>query len=243
MREETRPSGPAMMAGGGEDEWADGSEVNAENWRGHEDEINRMFSLYHKTINPMVSIYNSLENKFPDAVLNELRAAFSHMTQSLLEEDPGEVGRHLDKAERHMKRAAIDGFKYAARAYARLYDDIKAQYQGVDLSFVRDGRFLPEVTRLRAEASRLLHEAKLVEADVHADEKMFEAYGAMYAVYAELYDYLLDNLDAIETISMRAAGSEESRRKEHNTDRIIAVLSLVIGTAVGIAGIIIGAMI
>lgn len=242
MSETMGPSGQAAMMEEAAEAAFQGASVNAENWRGHEDEINRMFSLYHQVVNPLVSVFNSLENSFPDGVLNELRAAFSHMTQSLLEEDPGEVGRHLNKAERHMKRAAVDGFKFAARAYARLYDDVKEAYQGVDLSCVDNGRFLPALTRLNAAARQLMHKARLVEADVHTDDEMYEAYEAMHNGYAELYEYLSDHLDVIEEFSLRAAQEDEARRREHRTDRIIALLGIVIGAVIGIAGIIIGRM-
>ena len=110
--------------------------VNAENWRGHEEQLNQMFSLYHETVNPLISVYNALEGKFPVGVMNELRAAFSHMTQSLLEEDSGEVGRHLDRARRHVKRSAVDAYKYAAQAYSRVYGDFRESYRNVDLSSV-----------------------------------------------------------------------------------------------------------
>lgn len=38
----------------------DARTVNAENWKGHENQINRIFSLYRDKVNPLISVYNSL---------------------------------------------------------------------------------------------------------------------------------------------------------------------------------------
>lgn len=96
--------------------------IDANNWKGHEAEINQLFSLYKEKVNPLISVYNALENSFPVGVINELRDVFSHLTQSLLVSEDGEIRRHLDKAQRHLKRAVVDAFKYASMAYSKVYD-------------------------------------------------------------------------------------------------------------------------
>ncbi|WP_300639379.1 hypothetical protein [uncultured Oscillibacter sp.] len=214
--------------------------VNAENWRGHEEQLNQMFSLYHETVNPLISVYNALEGKFPVGVMNELRAAFSHMTQSLLEEDSGEVGRHLDRARRHVKRSAVDAYKYAAQAYSRVYGDFRESYRNVDLSSVDNFQFLPRLTRLKTRAGQLIHEAKMVESGVHTDDEMYDAYEAAFNGYAELYECIVGALDAVETVSLKAAEDEAAREKNRRTDRLIGIAGFLVGVAgvaVGIVGL------
>ena len=210
--------------------------VNARNWYGHEEQINRIFSLYRDKINPLISAYNVLENSFPIGVINELRDVFSHLTQSLLADNEETIDRHLDKAERHLKRSSVDAFKYASMAYSRVYDEFRETYRNVDLSHVDNGEFLPRLTKLNASAEQLMYKAKMIESDIHSDEDMYIAYEAAFNCYAELYECIMDALNATEKIRLRAEENQAVRKKEHRTDRLIGIL----GILVGIAGIVIG---
>lgn len=214
----------------------DDRSVDVNNWEGHEEQINYLFSLYKDKVNPLISVYNALENRFPLGVINELRDIFSHLTQSLLVEDDAEVDRHLDKALRHFKRAIVDAFKYASMAYSKVYDDFKESYKYVDLSYVDNGQLLPKLTKLNAEAENLMHEAKMIESNIHDDEEMYTAYEAAFNRYAELYKCIMDSLGAVETIKLKTIEDEEAQKKEHHVDRMIGI----IGVIVGIAGIVIG---
>lgn len=206
--------------------------LNPENWKGHEDQINQVFSLYRNKVNPLVAVYNSVTGEFPIGVMNELRDIFSHLVQSL--EDPAKTGIQLDRAQSHCKRAAIDGFKYAAMAYSQVYEDFKAAYQHVDLSYVNDGRLLPELTKLSAEAGQLMTDARLIEARVHDEDEMYEAYEAAFNRYFDLYECIMDAMDAVETLSMRAEEDEKVRKKERRTDRIIGIVGVIFGI-IGVA--------
>ena len=110
---------------------SDKRSINAKNWNGHEEQINRIFSLYRDKVNPLISVYNSLEDRFPIGVMNELRDVFSHLTQSLLADKEEIINRHFDKAERHLKRAVVDAFKYASMAYSKVYDEFKETYRAL----------------------------------------------------------------------------------------------------------------
>ena len=210
--------------------------VNANNWKGREEQITQLFSLYREKVNPLISVYNSLENSFPIGVMNELRDVFSHLTQSLMAKDCAEIDRHLDKALRHLKRAVVDSFKYASMAYSKVYDDFKESYKYVDLGYVDNGQLLPKLTKLNAEAERCMHEAKMIESDIHNDEEMYAAYESSFNYYAELYECIMNALDSAEAIKLKASVDEESRKKEHRTDRIIGI----IGVIVGVVGIVVG---
>lgn len=210
--------------------------INASNWRGHEEQINQLFSLYKEKVNPLISVYNSLENSFPVGVMNELRDVFSHLTQSLLTNDSAEIDRHLDKANRHLKRAVVDSFKYASMAYSKVYDDFKESYKYVDLGYVDNGQLLPKLTKLNAEAGLLMHSAKMVESNIHDDEEMYAAYESAFNCYAELYKCIMNALESAEAIKLKVNEDEVSRKKEHRTDRIIGIA----GVIIGVVGIVIG---
>jgi len=210
--------------------------VDANNWKGHEEQINQLFSLYKEKVNPLISVYNALENSFPIGVINELRDVFSHLTQSFLARDDEEIRRHSDKADRHLKRAVVDAFKYTSMAYSKVYDDLKETYKHVDLSNVDNGQLLPKLTKLNAEAEQLMHNAKMIESNIHDDETMYAAYEASFNRYAELYTCIMSALDATEVAKLKALENEEERKKEHHIDRTIGIF----GVVVGIVGIIIG---
>lgn len=214
--------------------------VNAENWRGHEEQLNQIFSLYTDKINAMVAVYNSVTGEFPIGVLNELRDIFSHMAQSLLADDPETISRQLGRAQSHCKRAAVDSFKYAATAYSRIYDDFKKTYQHVDLSYIDNGQFLPKLTKLHAEAGQLMTKARLIEADVHTDDQMYEAYEDAFNCYLALYECIMDAIAPAETFRLKAEEDQKDREEKERKATAINKASLafgVIGVIVGIIGI------
>lgn len=213
--------------------------VDAGNWKGHEEQINHLFTLYKEKVNPLISVYNALENSFPIGVINELRDIFSHLTQSLQVADSTEVDHHLSKAHRHLKRAVVDAFKYASMAYSKVYDDFKESYKHVDLGYVDNGQLLPKLAKLNSEAEMLMHKAKMIESGIHDDDEMYAAYEACFNRYAELYVCIIDSLESAEKLKLKAYEDEIATKKQHRADRIIGVAGLI----VGIAGIIIGILV
>ena len=121
-------------------------------------------------------------------------------------------------------------------AYSKIYDDFRETYRHVDLSYVDNGQLLPKLTRLYAQAGELMTEARLVEAGVHTDDQMYDAYEKAFNCYAELYQCVMGAMDAAETVRLRAEEDKEAREKEHRTDRNIGIAGII----VGIAGIVIG---
>lgn len=212
----------------------DPRKIDAFRWHGKEDKLNELFSVYREQVNPLIAVYNVLENSFPVGVINELRDIFSHLTISLLEDNPQSVERQLDKALRHLKRAVVDAFKYAAMAYSKVYDDFRQSYAHVDLSYVDNGKFLPKITDLNMKAEKLMLEAKLIESDVHTDEEMYTAYELAFNKYAELYELILTKTSDVEALKMRAETDQARLHKEKQIDRRWAIG----GFAVGVIGII-----
>lgn len=187
----------------------------------------------------MISVYNALENDFPVGVMNELRDVFSHMTQSLMAEENTEIERHLDKAYRHIKRSVVDAFKYACMAYSKVYDGFITSYKDVDLSYIDNGQFLPQLVSLNIKAENLLSEAKIIEADIHNDDDMYSAYEAAFNCYAELYNRIMDSLDAVIKLQLRTNEDKKAKEKQHHIDRIIGI----VGAIFGVLGVIVAIVI
>lgn len=214
----------------------DAREINVQCWKGHEDQIANIFSMYREQVNPLISVYNTITNEFPVGVMNELRDVFSHLTQSLLATDGVTVCQHLNDAKRHLKRAVVDGYKYASMAYLDFYLDFRAAYKNVDLSFVDNCKFLPRLARLTAEANEAMHQARMIESDIHDDEAMYAAYEKAFNCYASLYSCVLKGIDSAEPIRLKSNEDAKAKKREHHIDRILAVAGVLFGLVSLIVG-------
>jgi hypothetical protein len=212
------------------------SYIDASRWHGHENCLNQMFTLYREKVNSLICVYNSLTGTFPIGVMNELRDVMTHMTQSLLYQEEEKVVQHLYKAQRHLKRAVVDAFKYVSMAYSDEYDAFLETYKNVDLSYIDNGELLPKLTRLNSEAEQLMIEAKMIESDIHEDDQMYAAYERCFNRYSELYDCMINAIEDADRLKLRAAEEAKLKEKEHRTDRTIGI----IGVAVGVIGVVIG---
>lgn len=220
----------------GSDDNGGGNKIDANKWKGHEEKITQLFSLYYDTVNPLVSVYNSLENAFPIGVMNELRDIFLHLSQSLVAESDEMVSHQFEKAQSHLKRAAVDAFKYACMAYAKKYEEFKAAHEEVDLSYVDNGEFLHKLCQLNSLAQKSVHDARMTESSPHEDEAMYKAYENAYNSYFEVYSYIMNSMGAIEKVKLKSSEDRAAERKQHTIDRMIGI----IGAIIGVVGIVIG---
>lgn len=97
--------------------------------------------------------------------------------------------------------------------YSKVYDEFKETYKDVDLSYVDNGQLLPQLTKLNAEAERLMHDAKMIESDIYDDETMYAAYEAAFNRYADRYNRIMGALDATEAIKLKAHEDKERQKR------------------------------
>ena len=218
--------------------------ANMARWSGYEAQINELFNLYKDKVDRLIAVYSSLENSFPDGVINELRDIFSHLAQSLITTNTEDVGRHLDKAHRHMKRAIADAYKYGSMAYSIAYDSFKSDYANVDLGAIDNGEFIVRVTNLNAQAESLIYEAKMVEADAnHTTDDLYNAYEKAFKCYDDLYCNIDIAMKFAEALKLKAIAAQEEQQREKRIDRIIGIVGATVGVLVSIASIVIGILI
>ena len=94
---------------------------------------NKIYKDYLDVVCDQVQRYESLENDFPTGVLNEIRAIFTHFAKMNTVKSDSEKSKELENAERHMKRAKRDCYKYNCMAYEDNYkvfhnDFVKGAY-------------------------------------------------------------------------------------------------------------------
>ena len=188
------------------------------------DRINNLYNTYLFVICPFIAQLERTDNKFPIAILNEIRAIATHLGRLNLSNDINVINDNLTKAERHIKRTVLDCFKYSCLSLEDNYQKFERLYRRADLSIVDNGEFLPNLTKMRIETLRSLKEAQSYEITENCSEdELFKKYELAYNNYAEVDSYINDSMEKL----------ERARHKGIKND-----FFAIAGFAVGIIGIV-----
>ena len=228
--------------------------------------IAKIYQSYLHEITPFIILIETIDEEYPSEILNELRAAFTHLARyyefiganvNIIEQESIErLEAQIGLAERHIKRCKLDCYKYACLSFADLLKQFDIDYKSVDLSYVEEGNFIRELHQTRKAAHSKYLEAKKAdtqnfvsvssteEYDVRISDAKYDEYcrficdADLYQMYEESYKLYDKCNNMIEAhISQINFLKKKASRKD-----IIAVGGLivgVIGVLVGIIGIII----
>ena len=194
--------------------------------------INSLFNTYIKIVSPLIIQLEVMDGEFPTEILNEIRATMTHFAKVNLSDNETVIYDNLTKAERHIKRAILDGFKYSCLSFDDEYKNFEEKYKNVDLSIVDNGTFIVELSKLRKKATASLINAKSYESETDADEDaLYTKYENAYNDYFDLNDYIDKSLKNLEIAKHKST-----------KDLLIGKIGLWVGIgglAVGIIGVII----
>lgn len=204
---------------------------NAEDSIFMDSNVTGIFNAYLKVISPFIVQLEVLDNKFPVEILNEIRAIFTHLARSATTDKPEVYSKNITKAERHVKRAVLDCFKYLCYAYENKYKEFEKLYKNVDLSLIDNGNFLPELCKRRKQAVNLLNKAKEKEIDTENVDETFEDFENAYNAFADVYNFINDSYENLQNIKQRAL-----KKAKYRT---ILDICGVVGTIFGIIGVVI----
>lgn len=171
-------------------------------------QLNRIFDIYLNDVSALTLQYETMCGEFPISVQNEIRAAFTHLARASIAESHDVVERNVDKIESHMKRALLDCHKYICIAVLDQYDEFFAKYDGVDLSYLDNGSFLPFIHQLHQTASKTLVEARKLELANTDENKLYAAFQDAYNLFSELHEALLQADTNAEFIKHKATKKE-----------------------------------
>lgn len=171
-------------------------------------QLNRIFDIYLNDVSVLTLQYETMCGEFPIAVQNEIRAAFTHLARASLADSKDLVERNIQKIESHMKRALLDCHKYICIAVLDQYDDFFNKYDGVDLSYLDNGSFLPSVHQLYQVASDALIEARKLELTNAGEEQLYIAFQDAYDAFSQLHETLLQADIQAEFIKHKATNKE-----------------------------------
>ena len=200
----------------------------------NEDRIRDIYKIYIEEICPYIIHYETLSDRFPSEILNEIRAVFTHLSKYNLTDNISNKERNLSKAEGHIKRSKLDCYKFICTAYEDEYSKFDKRYKNIDLSFTDNGEFLPKLLEARKNAKDLLLNARKTDSSIDSDDETntveaYEKYEKAFVAYSLVYNLINDSYKKFENLKRKAV-----------TKNIISIAIGIIGLIIGIVGIIIG---
>lgn len=191
-------------------------------------EENAIYEQYQNIILPYIIELEVRDGEYPVEILNEIRAIFTHFSRYKLQNAQEEIF----SAERHVKRAILDCYKYLCISMLEEISDFRAYYRKVDLKLADNGKFLPELDRLECIAKDALKRAKRSEIENNSDDTQYELFENAYNAYCEASQFIQKSHEAILFAS--------SHSKRTNTITIISCIIGIIGIISSIISFIVG---
>ncbi len=183
----------------------------------------QIYRQYQEIICGYIAELEVRDTEYPIEVFNEVRAIFTHLSRFKL----GGKESNLDAAEKHVKRAILDCFKYMCISYAEEITKFRFEYRKVNLGVADNGKFLPNLDKLERDAKAAYIKAKKAEVKgVISDADLYSLYEDAYNKYKELFDFYEKSHEAI----LFASNSS----KKSNLVNIISIIVTLISIAVAI---------
>lgn len=197
----------------------------------HKEELETAFRIYNEDIVPFIVQFEVSKNQFPVEVQNEIRAIYGHLVRASMATTDTVAKQNIDKMHSHTKRALLDCYKYNCIVMTDKYAEFFERYQGVDLSYLQEGKFLPTIHKAYQEAKDKLLEAKKAESQNTKMEELFSMYQDAYCAFASLIADMESCEEKADFLKHKAT------RKDHIANISFAVG--VVGLIVGIAGLLV----
>ncbi len=191
------------------------------------DDLDEIFRMYIEDINPFIVRFEVAAGEFPSEVQNEIRAMYGHLARAAMAETEGQVTSNIEKIKSHSKRALLDCFKYTSILCSDGYEGFMTRYEGIDLTYLDEGRFLPDVVSRYEKAKKSLQKAKISETTNISQEELFELYQDAYQQFEELSEILKNNEDKAAFLQHKATRKDKMSK-----------ISFVVGVAGFIVGVI-----
>ena len=174
-----------------------------------EERAGEIYRKYIEVICPYILNYELLAGSFPIAILNEIRAIFTHLSKHYLSSDDKIKESNISKAEGHIKRTILDCYKYICIAYDDEYKKFEKRYRYIDLSLIDNGKFLPELLKARKNAVNLMKEAKKSDVEINSDDMVysdeaFKKYEEAFIAYSSVYDNIGNSFENLEIVRKKA---------------------------------------
>lgn len=198
------------------------------------EDLTECFRMYLEDINPFVVEFEVEKGEFPIEIQNEIRAIYGHLCKAASAGNSGDAQENVKKIKSHSKRALLDCFKYCCIVCIDKYDDFMKRYEGVDLSNVDNGKFLPDIENTCRTAKDQLIAAKEMELKGKPDEELFFAYQQAYNAANKIKDKLIIAEEKATYFKRKATRRDVISKISF----IVGIVSFVVGALLGILGLI-----
>lgn len=195
------------------------------------EDLDEIFRMYIEDINPFIVRFEVAAGEFPSEVQNEIRAMYGHLARAAMAETSEQVNSNIEKIKSHSKRALLDCFKYTSILCSDEYERFMARYEGIDLTYLNEGKFLPDIVTRYEAAKKALQNAKVSETSNLPQEKLFDLYQDAYQQFEELCAILRSNEE-------KAAFLQHKATKKDRMSRISLIVGIA-GFVVGVIGVVI----
>jgi len=178
------------------------------------DGIAEVYAKYREILKPLIAEIEALDQHFPAAILNEIRASFDHISRCYGERS--DVAKHVDRAKGHISRAILDSYKTLIVLFHDRVIAFQKQNDNKDWSTVDGGRFNSKFCELRCSAQGHYFEAKR-QPDIEQN------WLKVYQAYRDVDDFLKDPRNVL---SVHEGKNKETWRNKLFWSVVGAVISL-----------------
>jgi hypothetical protein len=181
-----------------------------------------IYEQYQNVIAPFIIELETRDTEYPIEIFNEIRSIFTHLSRYKIQGNEKE----LISAERHVKRAILDCYKYLCVAIAERLNSFRTEYNGVHLNLADHGQFLPTFNQLETEAKKAFYEAKKAEIKNEIPEDdIYYLFENAYAKYSTVDEYLDSSHDAI----LFASSHTKTSDFINTTSITVTIISIIFG--------------
>lgn len=185
----------------------------------------QIYEQYETVIAYFIAELEVRDTEYPIEVFNEIRSTFTHLSRYKLNDSV----QDLESAERHVKRATLDCFKYMCISFAEEIKNFRVAYRKVDLKIADNGNFLPALDRLENEAKSAYINAKKQEIKGKIpEEELYRMFEAAYNKYHALVNFLAESNEAILFAS--------SHSKRSNAINIVSIIVTIVSIILAVIG-------
>lgn len=188
----------------------------------HQDraQIEDCYVRYCAVIKPLIANIESLSEKIPLSLFNEIRAFNDHIARCYyLDPDEDFIKEQITKAQRHIERITLDCFKCLNVILYQRIELFERQTKNVDLTVIDNGEFFPEYSRMKLNAANFVRLAKLEEA--RNSERALDFYQDSYNVYTRL-------VEKIDSVSEKVKWA----KVRFTSKRIITIIAWVVSVII-----------
>lgn len=170
--------------------------------------IHQIYETYLTVISPFIIQLEILDSEYPVEIMNELRAILTHISRCYTTKNQELIEDNINKAERHVKRAVLDCYKYLCVSYDEFYKSFERQYENVDMSVIDNGDFLPHLSKKRKIAIESISNAKRKELILENADDVFEDFENAYHAFSDVYNLINASYDKLQRQKHKATAKE-----------------------------------